>query len=90
MKNIQKITFLILLQSSSFLVAETVAPYFSIRSQGANIAREMVGWTNHVNLYGMENLYGSGSFTLVVKNATANIMSGLPLIVANKHRATTV
>jgi len=47
-----------------------VSPYFSIRSQGANIAREMVGWTNHVDLYDVRNIYGAGSFTLEYTKST--------------------
>ncbi len=70
MKNSQKISVLVLLHCSSLLLAETVAPYFSIRSQATNIAREMVGWTNHVNLYDVGNLYGSGSFTLEYTRST--------------------
>jgi len=70
MKHIKKIGLLVLLQCSAFIAAETVAPYFSIRSQGRNIAREMVGWTNHVNLFGIDNLYGTGSLTLEYTRST--------------------
>src|SRR5579885_1280635 len=35
------------------------APYFSIRSQGENAAREMVGWQELINLCGMDDFYGA-------------------------------
>src|SRR5579885_1044308 len=37
------------------------APYFSIRSQGENAAREMVGWQEQINLCGMDDFYGAVS-----------------------------
>src|SRR5579885_955491 len=37
------------------------APYFSIRSQGENAVREMVGWQELINLCGMDNFYGAVS-----------------------------
>ena len=40
-----------------------VAPLYSIRSQGVDAARELAGWTQHVNLFDMEKIYGSISFT---------------------------
>ena len=40
-----------------------VAPYFSIRSQSENAARELVGWQNHINLNDMDKFYGSVSVT---------------------------
>ncbi|MDR3478661.1 MAG: hypothetical protein P4M14_11595, partial [Gammaproteobacteria bacterium] len=40
-----------------------VAPYYSIRSQGVDAARELSGWTQHVNLFDMDKVYGSLSLT---------------------------
>jgi len=37
------------------------APYFSIRSQGENAVREMVGWQELINLCGMDDFYGAVS-----------------------------
>ena len=34
-----------------------VAPYISIRSQSVDAARDLMGWTDKINLYDMENLY---------------------------------
>ncbi|BDC34630.1 hypothetical protein Noda2021_05880 [Candidatus Dependentiae bacterium Noda2021] len=39
--------------------AQAVAPYYSIRSQGLDSARELVGWTNHTHLYDKDGFYGS-------------------------------
>lgn len=36
-----------------------VTPYISIRSQGVDIADELAGWTNHVNLFDLDKVYGS-------------------------------
>lgn len=41
----------------------TVVPYYSIRSQGVDAARELAGWTQHVNLFDMEKFYSSVSIT---------------------------
>lgn len=38
-------------------------PYFSIRSQSVNAARELVGWQTHINLFDKDCLYGSFSIT---------------------------
>jgi len=35
------------------------APYFSIRSQGENAVREMVGWQELINLCSMDDFYGA-------------------------------
>lgn len=43
--------------------AATIVPFYSIRSQGVDAARELAGWTQHVNLFDMEKLYGSISLT---------------------------
>lgn len=40
-----------------------VTPYFYNRSQGVDAARELAGWTQHVNLYDINRVYGSFSIT---------------------------
>lgn len=39
-------------------------PYISIRSQSVDAARDLVGWTDKINLFDMENLYVTGAVTL--------------------------
>lgn len=58
---IKKINLLIFCALSAPMHADTVAPYFSIRSQGVDAARELAGWTQHVNLFDVGKLYGSFS-----------------------------
>lgn len=41
-----------------------VTPYISIRSQSVDSARDMVGMTDKVNLYDMENMYITAAVTL--------------------------
>jgi len=43
--------------------AANVVPYYSIRSQGIDAARELAGWTQHVNLFDMDKVYGTMSLT---------------------------
>ncbi len=38
-------------------------PYFSIRSQSINAARELVGWQSMINKFEMESVYGAFSIT---------------------------
>ena len=45
-------------------ITYAVAPYYSIRSQSVDAARELVGWAHKVNLYDMEKLYGTFAITL--------------------------
>jgi hypothetical protein len=66
----KKIFCLIFLLSGSITIPadtcrfEGATPYFSIRSQSVDSARELVGWTHQVNLYRpCEGMYGSLSFT---------------------------
>jgi hypothetical protein len=40
-----------------------VLPYFSIRSQSENAARELVLWQTQINLYDKDSVYGSFSIT---------------------------
>jgi len=58
----KKIVSLILLLSSS---TYAVTPYYSIRSQGENAARELVGagWNNCINRCHMDEWYGNISIT---------------------------
>lgn len=39
-------------------------PYISIRSQSVDAARDLVGWTDKINLFDMENLYVTGAITI--------------------------
>jgi hypothetical protein len=43
----------------------TVTPYISARSQSIDAARELVGWTEHVNLHNKDAFYSSTSLTPV-------------------------
>ena len=56
------ICFFLLLSSSTGLA---VTPYYSIRSQSENAARELVGagWNTHINLCDMDGWYGNISVT---------------------------
>lgn len=57
---------LALLTSVSVSLADDVCtgnPYFSIRSQSVNAARELVGWQTHINLFDRDCFYGSFSIT---------------------------
>jgi len=40
-----------------------VVSYFNIRSQAVDTARELAGWTDHVNLWDMESVYGTLAVT---------------------------
>jgi len=40
-----------------------LVPFYSIRSQGVDAARELAGWTQHVNLADKDEIYGSFSAT---------------------------
>jgi len=57
-----KIFCLALLATSS--TAYGVAPYFSIRSQSVDAARELMGWAHKVNLFDMEKIYGTFAITI--------------------------
>lgn len=60
-KVIKKIGILVLVSSLNLCA---VAPYISLRSQSVDSARELVGWTDKVNLFDMENMYITGAITL--------------------------
>lgn len=60
---IKKINVVVLCLISTPLGAELVAPYFYNRSQGLDAARELAGWTQHVNLYDVGKVYGSFALT---------------------------
>jgi len=65
MKHILRTSSILLCMFTLFIngAARQISPYFSIRSQGANAARELAGWTNHVNLFGVDRFYSTGSLT---------------------------
>lgn len=43
--------------------AAKIAPLYSIRSQGVDAARELAGWTQHVNLFDKDGMYGTFAIT---------------------------
>jgi len=47
----------------SAVSAQAVTPYYSIRSQGVDAARELSGWTQQVNLFDKDCLYGTFALT---------------------------
>ncbi|MDR3550335.1 MAG: hypothetical protein P4L31_02910 [Candidatus Babeliales bacterium] len=55
--------FLIVLMHNTALAAMQAVPYFSIRPQGVDAARELMGWTRAINQYDTECAYGSVSLT---------------------------
>lgn len=61
MKRLLFLTAFVLLFLSPLLNA--TVPYISIRSQAADSARDIVGMTDKINLYDMENLYITGAAT---------------------------
>jgi len=67
MKQIKIKNLALLLIISAPLFADncsnSVAPYFSIRSQSVNQPRMMAGWVDHVNRFDMEKFYGSFAVT---------------------------
>jgi hypothetical protein len=62
MKRIILFAGTILLLCPPFISA--TVPYISIRSQATDSARDIVGMTDKINLYDMENLYITGAVTL--------------------------
>src|SRR5260221_428811 len=76
-------------------------PYYSIRPQGVDAARELVGWTRAINQYDIGCLYGSVSLTaeyarsfngtdiansLFSSNASINNTCGIArLIISGSH-----
>ncbi len=62
MNSLVRVVISILICYSSYLHA--VLPYISMRSQSVDAARDLMGWTDKVNLYDMENLYITGAITL--------------------------
>lgn len=63
-QTLKKSLSIVALISAAFANADSqVAPYLSFRSQSMDAARELVGWTNEVNLYDMEKIYGSFAIT---------------------------
>ncbi|HEV2601920.1 MAG TPA: hypothetical protein VGT41_06545 [Candidatus Babeliales bacterium] len=68
MKNYRERFFLTVLVlcglAGSGAQAATVTPYYQIRSQGTNAAREMVGWQQLINLCCQDDWYGAGAVAL--------------------------
>lgn len=62
MKQILRLSFAFAMLFSSGMQG-SVLPYLSIRSQGINDARELVGWQTQINKAGMCKTYGSFSMT---------------------------
>jgi len=52
-----------ILMITGMQASQVVTPYYSIRPQGVDAARELVGWTQQVNLADKDNFYGSMSLT---------------------------
>jgi len=63
MKQITKSFLCCLALLSSYSFATDVIPYFAMRSQGFNAARELVGWQTTINKGCAESSYGSFSIT---------------------------
>jgi len=69
MKHMHKVLFITALASALNLGAmvstftHVATPYYSIRSQGTNAAREMVGLQTHINLCDVEGCYGTVAIT---------------------------
>lgn len=61
MKSLKK--YVIAALAATCTTQPTVVPYYSIRSQSVDAARELAGWTQHVNLFDAGNYYSSISFT---------------------------
>lgn len=74
---IKKIFCFALLIVPSHIAA--LSPYFSIRSQGDNLAREMAGLTNHINLANDDFMYGTWNGTLAYDHSfkTQNLVKCL-------------
>lgn len=61
-QSLKKLLSIATLVSASGLHAD-VAPLYSTRSQGVDAARELAGWTQHVNLFDMDKAYGTFAIT---------------------------
>jgi hypothetical protein len=62
MKRILLLAAVIFVLNPCWIIANV--PYISIRSQATDSARDIVGITDKINLYDMENLYVTGAITL--------------------------
>lgn len=58
------ISLFILGNFTTLIYADAVTPYFSIRSQGVNAVRDLVGWQTLINNCGMEDWYGATALTV--------------------------
>lgn len=61
MKHVEKNLILLLVLANT--AQATITPYYSIRSQGVDAARELAGWASHVNLFDVGDFYSSISIT---------------------------
>ena len=59
----KSLCFAVLLGSAVIGATSKVAPFISPRSRSVDSALELAGWTNHVNLYDMEGIYGTLAIT---------------------------
>ena len=60
---VKKLVLPVFIVSSILNADSRTTSYYSIRSQSVNVARELAGWTEHVNLFDIGTTYGSFSFT---------------------------
>lgn len=60
---VKEIVAIISFSTMAFAHTGQTTPYYSIRSQGVDAARELAGWTQHINLFDMDKVYGSLSVT---------------------------
>lgn len=60
---VTKLFGIVALCSTTAAIAHTVAPLYSIRSQGVDAARELAGWTQQINLYDKDGAYGTFAIT---------------------------
>src|SRR5690606_9812487 len=64
MKIIQIQMLLFIIFFSTINANQTVAPYFYVRSQGRNAARDYAGWTDYINLpCEKDKIYGALAIT---------------------------
>lgn len=61
MKQMLKLSIVALFSACAFV--STTSARIMIRSQGVDAARELSGWTNHINLFDMGGIYGSFAIT---------------------------
>jgi len=62
-QTIKRVLSLVALMSTAAYASQAVTPYYSIRSQGVDAARELAGWSQHVNLADKDCFWGTVSVT---------------------------